>query len=105
MPRITEEDLRKFGEENFARYGDLYERLPRDPTDEDFATDGIVVVQGELVTVVNPYYSECARFAVDPIENYGEMLFNHWKAKAIFEIQKRRRAAVIEKMKGKGRAR
>jgi len=94
----TDKELRHFGEENFGRYGDLYERLPCDPNDEDFETAGIVVVQSELVTVVNPYYSECARFSVDPVETYGQALFDHWKAKASAEIQKRARRAVIEKM-------
>ncbi len=108
MPRITDDDLRKFGDANYERYHDFYYAQPtRDPSVAEMRAAGIVLVDGSendaLMDVCNPYLSTCGRFTVDPVETYGQATFDAWVVMATAEIHKRHRAAVIEKMKGRSR--
>lgn len=85
---FTDHDFREFAARNFTRYMDLWndDKLERDPTPEDIAAAGIVELSDDDQFVVDPYLSGCARFAVDPVETYGQKLFDGWKLKAAIQM-------------------
>ena len=99
---LTDKQLRAFAVANFDMYNrgfydeDFREEfgITGDPGPEHFEKIGIVETLTEDFCIIDPFSSECTRFAVDPVEHYGQEAFDIWCAGAEEATRKHEWAAI-----------